>query len=109
MFHLALWGAPTAMLTSQSRLWNLPTLLLSGALVLSFGLNVLLLKMQAVTWPEDDNSELTATTAELHLTQRLLTQCQGRQQQQDSLLVLLRAYPTAAAPAVPSPASYSTQ
>lgn len=100
-------SALTEMLPSEFRPTNLLTLLLSGVLVLSFGLNVLLIKTNAEVWPEDDDNELTATTAELHLTQRLLTQCQGHRQQQDSLLVTLQAYPTASAPATSSPAFYS--
>lgn len=94
------------MLHSEFRPNHLLTLLLGGALVLSFGLNVLLLRVQAQAWPEDNDTELVATAAELHLTQRLLTQCQGQRQQQDSLLV--RRY-SPAAQATTHPASYSTK
>ena len=94
------------MLRSEPRSPHLLTLLVGGALALSFGLNVLLLRGHAEAWPEDDD-ELATATAELHLTQRLLTQCQGRQQQQDSLLARRRA--PSAAPATPQPAFYSTK
>ncbi len=95
------------MLPPEFRPTNLLTLLLGGALVLSFGLNVLLINANAEVWPEDDDNDLTAATAELHFTQRLLTQCQGRQQRQDSLLVTLQAYPAPSVPATSSPAFYS--
>ncbi|WP_035563383.1 hypothetical protein [Hymenobacter sp. IS2118] len=74
------------MLRSFFRSFNLPALLLGGALLLSFGLNVLLLRTQAEAMPDDDHNELAFTTAELHLAQRLLLQCQDQQQRQDSLL-----------------------
>jgi len=82
------------------------TLLLSAALVLSFGLNVLLLRAHVDIWPEEQTDELAATAAELHLAQRLLTQCQGQRQQQDSLLQARFFLP---APNTPQPASYSTK
>lgn len=94
------------MLRSEFRPNHLLTLLLGGALVLSFGLNVLLLRAQAQAWPEDNDPELAATAAELHLTQRLLTQCQGQRQRQDSLLV---GRYSPAAQATAQPASYSTK
>ncbi|WP_345238620.1 hypothetical protein [Hymenobacter saemangeumensis] len=65
------------------------TLLAGGALVLSLGLNVLLLQNHADYLPDDTSEELAVTTAELHLAQRLLLQCQGQQQRQDSLLAQL--------------------
>ncbi|UOQ55036.1 hypothetical protein [Hymenobacter cellulosivorans] len=71
---------------------NLLALLLGGALVLSLGLNGLLLTARPEPWPAEDD-ELTATTADLHLTQRLLAQCQQQQQRQDSLLVQLQTGP----------------
>jgi hypothetical protein len=91
----------------ENRPPHLLSLLLGGALVLSFGFNVLLLRNYDAAQPDDDDTELTAATAELHLTQRLLTQCQGHRQRQDSLLVMLRAYPTAATSPTSSPAFYS--
>ena len=94
------------MLRSEFRPNHLLTLLLGGALLLAFGLNVLLLRAQAETWPDDNDTELAATAAELHLTQRLLTQCQGQRQQQDSLL-LGRHLPTAPNTATAQAASYS--
>lgn len=94
------------MLRFEFRPNHLLTLLLGGALVLSFGLNVLLLRAQVQGWPEDADPELAATAAELHLTQRLLTQCQGQRQQQDSLLV--ERY-SRATPATAQSASYSTK
>ncbi len=95
------------MLRSEFRPTHLLMLLFGGALVLSFGLNVVLLKAHVETWPEDDD-ELVTATAELQLTQRLLTQCQGRQQQQqDSLLVLQRT--SGVAPATSHSAFYSTK
>ncbi len=95
------------MMDSESEPTNWMALLLGGVLALSLGFNVLLLKTHDDSLPEDDSQELTAATAELHLTQRLLTQCQGHRQQQDSLLVMLRAYPTAATSPTSSPAFYS--
>ncbi|GAB3308216.1 hypothetical protein [Hymenobacter tenuis] len=65
---------------------NLLALLLGGALLLSLGLNGVLLSSRPEAWPADDD-ELAATTADLHLTQRLLAQCQQQRLQQDSLLV----------------------
>ncbi|GAA4383863.1 hypothetical protein [Hymenobacter koreensis] len=79
------------MLRNSPRATHFLTLLFGGALVVSFGVNVLLLTVNPEPWPEDPNHELTATTADLHLTQRLLAQCQKQHQQQDSLLVLLRS------------------
>ncbi|MDO7851439.1 hypothetical protein [Hymenobacter convexus] len=63
---------------------NLLALLLGGALVLSLGLNGVLLTARPEPWPDDDDA-LAATTADLHLTQRLLAQCQQHQLRQDSL------------------------
>lgn len=74
------------MLPSFLRPTNVLALLLSGVLLLSLVLNGVLLAARPETWPVDDDAgdELAATTADLHLTQRLLAQCQ--QQRQDSLL-----------------------
>ena len=73
----------------KTRPTNLLALLLSGALVLSLGLNGVLLTTRPETWPDDDDT-LAATTADLHLTQRLLAQCQQHQLRQDSLRVQLQ-------------------
>jgi len=71
---------------SKSQPTNLLALLLGGALVLSLGLNGVLLTARPETWPDDgDDNALAATTADLHLTQRLLAQCQQHQLRQDSL------------------------
>ncbi|MCB2376241.1 hypothetical protein LGH70_01520 [Hymenobacter sp. BT635] len=78
------------MTSSHPQPTNLLALLLGGALVLSLGLNGVLLSARPETWPAEDD-ELTATTADLHLTQRLLAQCQQQQMRQDSVLVQLRA------------------
>jgi hypothetical protein len=71
----------------ESRSLKFLALLLGGALALSLGLNGLLLAARFEDWPDDVSAELTATTADLHQTQRQLADCQ---QQQDSLLVLTR-------------------
>ncbi|MDO7849804.1 hypothetical protein Q5H92_25810 [Hymenobacter sp. M29] len=76
---------PTTPLKSQPT--NLLALLLGGALVLSLGLNGVLLTARPEVWPDDDDA-LAATTADLHLTQRLLAQCQQQQVRQDSLVRL---------------------
>ncbi|MBF9140907.1 hypothetical protein [Hymenobacter properus] len=73
---------PTTPFKSQPT--NLLALLLGGALLLSLGLNGVLLTARPEPWPDDDDA-LAATTADLHLTQRLLAQCQQQQLRQDSL------------------------
>ncbi|GAB3290456.1 hypothetical protein GCM10027511_02870 [Hymenobacter humi] len=69
---------------------NVLALLFGGALVLSLGLNSWLLASWPDDRPTDESTELAATTADLHLTQRLLAHCQHHQQRQDSLLLALR-------------------
>lgn len=83
--------------SEQLRPFNFLALLLGGALALSLGLNGLLLADRSKNWPDDVSAELAATTADLHQTQRLLTNCQQDQQRQDSLLVLARNRPPGAA------------
>ena len=79
------------MLPPSLRPTNMLALLFGGALLLSLGLNGVLLAAHPDAWPDDDTSdELAATTADLHLTQRLLAQCQHQQQRQDSLLAARR-------------------
>ena len=89
------------LLHAPPRPTNVLALLLGGALVLSLGLNGWLLAAGPVAEAPDENTaELAAATADLHLTRRLLSQCQTAQQQRlDSLLVRLR--PPAAPPARP--------
>lgn len=83
---------------SASRPTNVLALLFGGALVLSLGLNSWLLAAWSNNRPDEyDRTELGATTAELHQTQRLLVRCQQQQQYQDSVLLVLRA-PSIAGP-----------
>lgn len=92
----------------KTRPTNLLALLLSGALVLSLGLNGVLLTARPEPWPDDDNDVLAATTADLHLTQRLLAQCQQHQLRQDSLRVHLQG-PAGPALADHQPETFSSQ
>lgn len=73
-----------------SRFTTLAVLLLAVALALSLGLNGLLLASRLEIFPAEHSEELAEATADLHLTQQLLAHCQIQQQQQDSLLLLLR-------------------
>lgn len=68
----------------------LAVLLLAVALAFSLGLNGLLLTSRLEIIPAEHSEELAEKTADLHLTQQLLAHCQIQQQQQDSLLLLLR-------------------
>ena len=81
---------PTVLLPPVPRPTNVLALLFGGALVLSLALNSWLLASWPNDQPTDDSTELAATTADLHLTQRLLAHCQHQQQRQDSLLLALR-------------------
>ena len=73
-----------------SRSTTLAVLLLAVALAFSLGLNGLLLTSRLEIFPAEHSEELAEATADLHLTQQLLAHCQIQQQQQDSLLLLLR-------------------
>ncbi|MBO0356727.1 hypothetical protein J0X19_02100 [Hymenobacter sp. BT186] len=65
-------------------------LLLAVGLALSLGLNGLLLTSRLEFFPAEHIEELAEATADLHLTQQQLAHCQIQQQQQDSLLLILR-------------------
>jgi hypothetical protein len=91
--------SPSCTLMSlEPRPVNFLLLLLVGALALSLGLNGFLLYNR----PDfDDYVEQQATETDLRLTQRMLAHCQAAHQQQDSLLVALRAqYASSPPPAV---------
>jgi hypothetical protein len=76
------------LMSLEPRPVNFLLLLLVGALALSLVLNGFLLYNR----PDfDDYTEQQATEADLRLTQRMLAHCQASHQQQDSLLVALRA------------------
>jgi hypothetical protein len=91
MSRRVLCGRISTSCTSMSlepRPVNFLLLLLAGALALSLGLNGFLLYNR----PDfDDYVEQQATETDLRLTQRMLAHCQAAHQQQDSLLVALRA------------------
>ncbi|MVN76121.1 hypothetical protein GO988_07270 [Hymenobacter sp. HMF4947] len=81
---------------AESRPVNFLLVLLAGALTLSLVLNGFLLYSR----PEPlDYSEQQETETDLRLTQRLLAHCQASHQQQDSLLMALRAQNAASATA----------
>jgi hypothetical protein len=81
--------APTLMRFS-SRSPTPLVLLLAVGLALSLGLNGLLLTFWLEVWPAEHSEELAETTADLHFTQQQLAHCQIQQQQQDSLLLIMR-------------------